>query len=164
MKQKSFFKQSEFPKEFGGELLRGKRKSRRPLTTKKSVHSVLRADTKKSSSFLKHRNKINLTLQKFSKRFGIKIYRKGLAHDHIHFILKFENRQDYANFVRAVSGVLAKFLKIKWLYRPYTRVIEWGRDFKRACTYVFQNELEGLGIIAYQKRKRGVTRKSCQTK
>jgi REP element-mobilizing transposase RayT len=154
MKQKSFFKTKDFPKEFGGELLKEKRKTRRPLSTKKPVHTVLRANLKRPISFLKNRNQMNSILQSFAKHFNIRIYKQGLARDHIHFVLKFDSRDDYAGFVRAVSGVLSKSFKFKWLFRPFTRVLEWGRDFKKACKYVFQNELEGLGIIPYQERAR----------
>jgi REP element-mobilizing transposase RayT len=154
MKQNSFFNSKDFPKEFGGELLHKKRKTKRPLSTKKAVHGVLRANLEYPKSLLENRNQINAILQKFSKLFNIRIYRQGLARDHLHLILKFERREDYSNFVRAVTGVLSKLFKFKWLYRPFTRVVEWGSDFKKACAYVGQNELEGLGIIPYQKRQR----------
>jgi REP element-mobilizing transposase RayT len=153
MKQYSFFKQRDFPKEFGGSLLVGKRKSRRPISIKKSLHVVLKADAG-ATNFFKHRKFIDNTLQKFGDRFQIKIYRKGLESNHLHLILKFSSTESYKNFVRAVSGVLAKALKVKWLYRPYSRIIEWGNAFKKATIYVLQNELEGLGVIPRKPRKK----------
>src|ERR1700679_1022251 len=108
MKQKTFFKGNEFPTEFGGELLKNKRKSKRPLSTKKPIHNVLRANLKTSGSFLKHRNIINAVIKKYAERFNIRVYKQGLARDHIHLVTKFENREDHNNFVRSVTGVLAK--------------------------------------------------------
>jgi len=152
VRQTSFFKQKDFPKEFGGELLKRRRKSRRPLSTKRPIHNVLRANLK-TGSFVKYRNKINSVLKEFSQRFNVRIYKLGIARDHIHLVIKVDSRNDYSNFVRAVTGVLAKLFKFRWLFRPFTRVIEWGRDFKRVCQYVLQNDLEGLGLIPYQKRR-----------
>ncbi len=160
LKQASFFKNKEFPKEFGGELLKNKRKGKRPLATNRAIHNVLRADLRAPLSFLKKRNQIGSIIENFAKRFNIRIYRQGLARDHVHFIIKVNRREDYANFVRAVSGVLAKLFNFKWLYRPFSRVMEWGRDFKKACAYVLQNEFEGLGIIPHQPRRRNQKRKA----
>jgi REP element-mobilizing transposase RayT len=154
MKQKSFFKNKDFPKEFGGELLKKKRKGKRPLCSKRAIHSVMRADLKNTQVFFKNRNQIRAVIKKYANLFNIRVYGEGLARDHVHLVLKFKNREDYINFTRVVTGVLAKLLKFKWLHRPFTRVLQWGRDFKKACQYVEQNELEGLGIIPYQKRLR----------
>ncbi len=153
MKQYSFFKSKDFPKEFGGALLVGKRKSRRPLSTKKAHHVVLKA-TGGIPSLLRYRTSIDMVLQNFAKRFHVKIYKQGLEVNHLHLILKFNSIDDYKNFVRSVTGVLAKALKLKWLYRPYSRIVEWGRAFKMATSYVLQNELEGLGVIPRKPRKK----------
>ena len=39
-----------------------------------------------------------------------------------------------------------------WDARPFTRIIEWGRDYLRACDYLLQNRLEALGFIPYRHR------------
>src|SRR5580700_9445062 len=150
MKQCSFFKNKDFPVEFGGELLENKRKCKRPLSVKKAAHLVMRTDYD-SKSLLKHRGFINSTLTDFSQKFGVKIYERGLEKTHLHLVIKFDSVEDYKSFIRAVSGVLAKILKIKWLWRPFTKVIEWGCHFRKACAYVLQNEREGLGIVRYKK-------------
>ncbi|MDZ4676911.1 MAG: hypothetical protein SGI74_05315 [Oligoflexia bacterium] len=40
-----------------------------------------------------------------------------------------------------------------WDKRPFTRIIEWGREFKTVSNYLLQNTLEALGFIAYQPRQ-----------
>ena len=65
MKQTSFFKSKDFPTEFGGELLQKKRKCKRPLSTKKPVHEVLRADITESGSLTKYRKLINETFNHY---------------------------------------------------------------------------------------------------
>src|ERR1700677_3139240 len=108
MKQLSFFRASEFPKEFGGTLLQKKRKSRRPLALDKAVHLVLRAAEGSQQAFLKSRGEICFLIEGYAKRFDVKIYRKGLVWDHVHFLVKFSTRENYANFVRTTTGVVAR--------------------------------------------------------
>lgn len=164
MKQMSFSQQnflspklkSEFApsKEFGGSLLRGKRKTKRPLNFKLPIHTVLRCSTLRSGSLLWNADKVTDTLEKFAAKFGVKIYEKAIVSNHVHLILKFRSRQSYNSFVRAFAGVLAKTLDVIWAARPWTRVLQWGRDFRNACAYTFQNRREAAREIPYKPRQR----------
>jgi len=40
-----------------------------------------------------------------------------------------------------------------WQFRPFTRILHWGKDFKTACDYLLKNTLEARGFIAYTPRK-----------
>ena len=40
-----------------------------------------------------------------------------------------------------------------WQFRPFSRVISWGSDFKTCVKYVKQNILEALGFVPYKARK-----------
>lgn len=40
-----------------------------------------------------------------------------------------------------------------WQFRPFTRILHWGKDFKNECYYLLKNTLEALGFIPYTKRK-----------
>lgn len=142
-------------KEFGGNLLRGKRKSKRPFNAKLPMHTIMRCSTLRSGSLLWNADKITSTLEKYAEKFGVKIYERAIASNHLHMILKFPSRKAYNSFVRAFSGVLAKFLRVMWSVRPWTRILSWGRDFRNACSYTIQNELEATGVTKYTPRKRG---------
>ena len=39
-----------------------------------------------------------------------------------------------------------------WSTRAYSRIVHWGRDFRAVQAYVYQNELEGLGIARHRSR------------
>ncbi len=160
----SFFKNKHFPLEFGGELLVGKRKSRRPISTKRPIHLVIRAQVGQSTAFTRQRDWVVSLTKKYAAKFNIQIYQSGLEYNHLHLVIKTDRRESLHSFLRATTGVLAKQLKIKWIYRPYTRVLAWGRDFKNTLKYVIQNELEGLGLIARSPRKRKVQPKSLARK
>jgi hypothetical protein len=140
------------PREFGGVLLNGRRKSLRPLSLKEPMHLVLRANIKKSGSLLKHRGAIIRTIDKFNKRFKVKDYQKAIVANHLHLLIQFSSREEYKAWVRSVTGQLAQKLSINWSLRPFTRIVTWGRDFKRVKDYIFQNRLEALGVIHYRPR------------
>ena len=38
-------------------------------------------------------------------------------------------------------------------FRPFTRILHWGVDFKKSCSYLLKNTLEALGFVAYTSRK-----------
>ena len=40
-----------------------------------------------------------------------------------------------------------------WQFRPFSRVVNWGLDFKKCTGYLKQNALEALGFISYTPRK-----------
>lgn len=171
-KQLSFIKPGV--KFFGGALLHKKRKSRRPLSSKDAIHFVLRSQWAMGrDSFLKSRNKpfIDRTVARFAKNFGVQIYRQSVNSNHIHLLLRITNRTLYRAFIKAISGKIAthvmkdqsffQFMKGRnqvgtngfWQFRPFSRVVCWGRDFKTCAMYVKQNVLEALGFVPYSRRK-----------
>ncbi len=152
MKQKTLFNLSKYSSDFGGSLLIGKRRSSRPISTKNSLHIVLRGDTKLSGSLLKYRSDIDSGFKRFSEKFGVKIYKHSIVSNHVHFVGLFNSRQQYVKFIRALTGFIAIRTKIIWTLRPYSRILAWGRSFRTAIDYVIKNHLEALGVIAYQER------------
>jgi REP element-mobilizing transposase RayT len=40
-----------------------------------------------------------------------------------------------------------------WEFRPFSRIVNWGRDFKTCVQYLKQNVLEALGFVPYKARK-----------
>lgn len=153
MRQKTLFKLKDFDSEFGGALFEKiGRKTARPLSSRNAIHLVMRADVAKSGSLLMSRSAIKLYLQKLASDLHVKIYACALVSSHIHMTVRFLSRGHYKKFIRAFTGVLARRLKIKWLLRPYTRILSWGRALKVAIEYTEQNHLEAFGLIPYQPR------------
>lgn len=188
-KQQSFFKsQKRF---FGGALLKGKRKSLRPLSSKDSIHFVMRSNwATEKDSFLatKNRKTVDRIITHFAKKFGVKIYERAINSNHIHLLLRITNRVLYRAFIKAVSGKIVSHVmnnqsfklfsesrinsergdgysgsengskKSKedqgfWEFRPFSRIVSWGKDYKTCVAYLGQNVLEALGFILYTKRK-----------
>ena len=151
MKQLKLFKSGKI--EHGGRLSAGKRNTLKPLHTKKSVHLVLK--TKGEKSLYKNRDFVQKTIQRQAGLAGVKLYGLSIQHDHIHHSILFSDRSQYKKFVRSVTGLLARrFGRGLWKYRPYTKVVEWGRQLNNLRAYIEMNELEVRGVIPYQPRGR----------
>jgi REP element-mobilizing transposase RayT len=159
MRQLSFDFTKNYKKEFGGSLLLGKRKSKRPLSTKHPLHLVLKSSYK--GVFNPSNKSLRELIQKQSKRFGIKIYDYAVNWSHIHLIIRIKDRTDYLKFIRAITSIIAlrakefdsKFDQVFTL-RPFTRILSWGRDFRNALSYQVLNQLEAVGLARRTKKKK----------
>ncbi|MBX9769142.1 MAG: transposase [Bdellovibrionales bacterium] len=167
----------------GGRLLLGKRKSLRPLSTKDPIHLVLRSSWAWGRwSFLGPQNKpvISSMIKTLSQKYGVRIYRTAIQSNHLHLVLRIESRKTYKAFIRVLSAKIAVHVMRRanfeafretlppsrgdaretqgkgqkfWQFRPFTRVLNWGKDFQRCCGYVVQNILEATGFVLYRDRK-----------
>ena len=172
--QTSFKDKNIKPKlKFGGQLLGNNTnpKTARPISTKHSMHVVLRSNVAKGPFCLKKKTKkIHNILNAQAEKNHIRIYEKAVVGNHIHLLIYLKsNSHSYAKkcltgFLRAISGLIAREVVgaqrgnsqgIKfWAYRPFSRVvIGFKKGFEIARSYVFQNQLEADGVIAYQPRK-----------
>jgi REP element-mobilizing transposase RayT len=193
-KQLNLFKPD--PRMFGGQLLHGKRRTQRPLSTKAPIHLVLRSSwcggsgAMGSNSFLANRNKnhIHGLIQRTARDYGIRIYQVALMSNHLHLVIRIFDRKNYRKFVRVLASRIARHVmrdqsfrvfkrqllssvrgdpskelpgmeetqgkgQAFWQFRPWSRVLHWGRDYKACCDYVKQNVLEALGFVQYKPRK-----------
>ena len=153
-------------KQFGGALLKkSNAKTKRPLSTKHAIHVVLRSSKAKgewSLRSLKNQKTVEKLTRNLAKKYSIKIYEYANVGNHLHLLIKLNNRFTFNPFIRALSGSIAlkvtgsnklKALKEKfWDYRPWTRVVEWKKAYSIAKDYVIQNHLEVMGLIPYKPR------------
>lgn len=128
-----------------------------------------------------NRSAVHSILQSMARKFGVKIYQKAVMGNHVHLVLRITNRILYRKFIRAATGLIAahimngdsfkvfraQFLRKRgkapseeqgleqnfWQFRPFTRMIHWGRDFRYACSYLRQNLAEALGFVPYRPRR-----------
>lgn len=83
-----------------------------------------------------------------SQRFGVKIYNIGVHADHIHLHVQFGSRQLYIKWIRGLTASLVKVISdLKWKFIPFTRIVSWGREFKKVSGYVDFNETEGNFLL-----------------
>jgi REP element-mobilizing transposase RayT len=106
----------------------------------------------------KRAQRIEKMVHRLGKQQGVKIFRFANSGNHLHLLVLPRSRKAFHNFVRSVSGVAARlslgkergkaakpqlsrskkkvFYKSKnsdhsafWDARPFTRIVEWGREF-----------------------------------
>lgn len=147
-------KQLEFqtlmrPKDwFGGSLLKGNPKTKRPLDSKLPTHLVLRA---KKSVFRLPKNFefTNKLVKDTAAKYGVRIYDYANVGNHLHILLKLPHRSAWAAFIRELTGKLAAAVgRGIWLHRPFTRVVRgWRRAYKVIKDYLNLNKLEAVGLV-----------------
>jgi REP element-mobilizing transposase RayT len=153
MKQQPLFKLKNEPKKFGGSLLQGKRKTKRPLSVKKPLHLVLRTEEKRHKILFSPKDKrLIMLIRDSADRYQIRIYNFAVNWNHFHFVILVPSREAYINFVRfltaqavaCLSKKHGKNLKGLFSLRPFTRIVSWGQDFRRVCHYVAANIYESF--------------------
>ena len=133
--------------EFGGSLLKGNPKGKRPLSSKLPILITLRAnrsEMRKPKMF----GVVSSLVERTSKKYGVRVYRYANVGNHLHILVRLTKRTLWASFIRELTGRIAQELALTWLYRPHTRIIGgWKKAFNIAKDYVYLNNLEAEGWI-----------------
>jgi len=138
---------------YGGNT-KGKRKLERPLSTKKSLHVVLKSDKARGKySFLTPTNKLKVDriLKEKSKKFGVKILSLANVGNHLHLKIKISTRETFQKFLIATTALIAReitgarkgkpFGKF-WSGLAFTRVINSRREELIIDGYITANQIE----------------------
>jgi REP element-mobilizing transposase RayT len=160
-------------KEFGGthtesgKRAKGNPREQRPIAQKRPLHLVLRSTLARGSqSFLipTRARQIERIARELGREKQVRLYHLANAGNHLHLVLQPKSRKAFNSYIRALTGVIARITlgvergKSKglqfWDARPYTRIIEWGKDYRGVINYLIQNTLEALGFIPYKPRAR----------
>ena len=167
-KQLTFEALRQIPlKQFGGSLLKNSHaKIKRPISTKRAMHVVLRSTLAKGEwSFLRTINakRIDQILKTQALRHGVKLYRFANSGNHLHLLILPRSRDAFNSYMRSISGLIARLVTGSergskgggsfWDARPFSRIIEWGREYKSLCGYLLQNTLESIGFLPYRAPK-----------
>lgn len=160
--QTTFFANRAFEhynrREHGGTIGQGRRKRERPLDARRPLHFVLRSEQAKGPWSLLHsknERRVKHLVYHHARKQGLRVFRYANAGNHLHIIIQGPNRVAYQNFLRTVTGLIARAITgaqkgIKkgkfWHSLAYSRVVSWGRELRNVQFYLIMNELEGLGI------------------
>jgi REP element-mobilizing transposase RayT len=165
-------------KAFGGDLQIGKRKVARPLATNRPIHLVLKSTKAKGSlCFLNHQSHLDRTIKHLSKKWGVSIRKTAWLGNHVHLIIQIGSRFQYQGWIRELTASIVRILftrtgfpragiggskndqiesaggeKLKSFFdhRPFTRVVDWGKDYKNMVEYIVLNQMEVFGLRKYK--------------
>jgi REP element-mobilizing transposase RayT len=146
-------------KQFGGSLLKGNPREARPIAVKRPMHVVLRSGLATGPrSMLKPgtARRIEALVRRRATESGVRVYRFANSGNHLHLVLVSRSRAGFQRFLRAVTGLIARVvlgvergrpLGVRfWDARPFTRIVEWGREYRIVANYVLGNHLEAVGF------------------
>lgn len=145
------------PRQFGGMLLKGNAKCRRPLSTKNAIHLVLKSKVAFGArSLLSPRNAaaVESIIRKRAGRGGVRIYHFVNVGNHLHLVVRLGKQRSFPSFIRSVTGLIARHVLGAergrargvrfWQARPFTRIVSWGRDYIRLRGYMAKNEAQAF--------------------
>lgn len=143
-------------KTHGGSAGVGRAKIARPIATKRPMHVILRSERAvKDWSLLKRREGVEKILNEVAVKFGVKLHRFANVGNHLHLLVQVKRREHFQNFLRVfaqrIMFLLTGARKGKpvgkfWTALAFSRVVEWGRDWRGTLEYVSKNLLEARGL------------------
>lgn len=128
------------------------------------MHLTLRSSraTGKDSLYTK-KKEVREIVARFSKEFQVHVGEFSNNGNHLHLLMQARSG-GFKRFLMAISGRIAQLMtKARkgqaqdgqfWDFTPFTRIVEWGRDYVATWRYVRLNQKEAEGVIPYQPRKR----------
>ena len=135
---------------------------------KQSEHVVLRSRFS-VLRLKKNKSLISGLLSAGAEKFQVTIYNNSLNSNHIHLLVKAPSQKNLHDFLRFLAGQIAQKITGAvrgkknrfsfWLKPVWRRIVHWGRDFLNLHRYIYQNQLETLGLIAYQLRDKKLSPK-----
>ncbi len=145
---------------FGGSLLKGNPKTKRPLDSKLPVLLTLRGiqgGMRSPKTF----QKVNEIVYETAGKYGVRIYEYANVGNHLHILIRVMKLRLWAAFIRELTGKIAAFVKeffkiegSYWKFRPHTRIVRgWKKAYKSAKDYVYLNIIEAEGFIDRKETK-----------
>lgn len=129
----------------GGMSLKKRRKVKRPLIPGATTHVLLKSSKATGKlSLLKHQSLVKALLRERSRRFFVEIVGFVNMGNHLHLKVRFKNVQNFQNFLRTFTGLLAR--KLTKAHRGTVFGKFWDG---LAYTRVLTTKFEELGLKIY---------------
>lgn len=137
-------------------------RGRRPRSTDRSMHVVIKSDLAKGNFNLRrHQEKIRRLIFKTGFKRSVRVYRLVNVGNHIHISLRLTNVSSWKGFISGITGGIASIVGFKkspsqptfWNARPFTRAVNWGSDYRQLKDYFAYNFLQTTGLIPLNKTK-----------
>jgi REP element-mobilizing transposase RayT len=125
----------------------------RPLNCKRQVHLVLKASCAKGKlSLLTHKLIVKKIITERARQFRVTLHHGENMGNHLHVVATFSRREDFQNFLRTVTALIARavtgarkgkpFGQRFWDQLAFTRVITGRRDARGVEKYLQRNQIE----------------------
>ena len=143
--------------EYGGNVRNGKRKIQRPFDPRRPLHVTLRSSKARGIRSLSHPDRkweVHGLLVRISERHKVKLYRYANVGNHLHLLIQARKRSQLQAFLREFAGSVAVLVTgaIKgrpekfWDQLVWSKIVDWGRQFRNITRYILLNIMEGSGL------------------
>ena len=145
----------------GGACAKKRAKARRPLDSRKPIHVILRSINARGVLSLKATREREARIASIMRRAdkqGVRILSLANVGNHLHAIVRFSSRVQFANWLRVAAGLIARLVTGACRGKPFgkfwddltfTRVIHPGRDLEAMISYLKANRIEAwFGKVA----------------
>ena len=146
---------------FGGSLLKGNPRGRRPMIPKVPLHLVFRSKLARGTRSLlapQRARRIEDLVFRLGRSLDVRVLSYANAGNHLHLLVQPKTRDALHAFTRAFSGIVARLTlgaergagkKVRlWDARPWTRIVFRVRDCQVVARYIERNVLEAIGELA----------------
>lgn len=105
----------------------------------------------------KHKSRINFLIRDTAARYSVKLHGYQNVGNHIHLHVQVRSREDWKCFLRvlpqrimfAVTGARRGKPKGKfWTLLAFSRVVQWGRQYRAMVNYMAKNARQARDILA----------------
>jgi REP element-mobilizing transposase RayT len=154
---------------FGGSNLKSNPKKARPISTKDLMHVVVKSELAQGRySFLNFERTLLSLLKGLAVRLNVEVCDVVVMRNHIHLALRVRSRRAFQNYLRALTGLVARkvlgaeknrpsHLKKFFKGRPFSRIVAAGkRSFRILANYFSLNRLEKRGFSKSESRAWGL--------
>src|ERR1051325_5110955 len=94
---------------FGGSFIKGHARAERPISTRRSMHLVLRSSLAVGErSFLSRGLGVERLVRRVGRMHGVRVYRFANRGNHLHLIVRPRSRQAFHGFLRTITGLIAR--------------------------------------------------------
>ena len=132
---------------------------RRPLATRVPIHLVLRS---RSYEMKRFDRAIKRIIWNQCKKTGVLVKDYTNQGNHLHLVVILPSLVAWKQFIRSTTGLIARLvMRVErssgkgvrfWSGRPWTRIVQWGRDLRGVYKYIHLNKVEALGFSRYTAR------------
>lgn len=119
-------------------------------------------------SFLNHQRHLHQALSRSATKWGVQIKKTAWVRNHVHLVLQLGSRIQYQGWIREFTAAIVRVLKERlknhtellnqlaqfFDHRPFTRIMEWGKDYQNALEYLTLNQMEVFGLRPFRSESK----------
>jgi hypothetical protein len=120
------------------------------------MHVILRSSrARRDWSMLKRAEEVDALVRKLAHRYRVRLHKFANVGNHLHLLVQVKRKEDFQNFLRVLAQGLMFLLTGArkgnpvgkfWDALAFSRVVEWGRDWRGMLAYLDKNLLEARGF------------------